>query len=145
MRVVIVGAPGNIGTSLLRSLAEEDKVESILGLARRVPNLSMPKVEWASADVASDELVPHLEGADAVVSLRWLIQPSRDLNKQWMVNVEGNSRLMRALKEAGVAALVYSSSLGVYSPGPTDRAVDESWPREGIPTSYYARHKAEVE
>jgi UDP-glucose 4-epimerase len=145
MRVVIVGATGNIGTSLLRSLAEEDKVESILGLARRVPNLSMPKVEWASADVTSDELVPHLEGADAVVSLHWLIQPSRDLNKQWMVNVEGNSRLMRAVKEAGVPVLAYSSSVGVYSPGPKDRAVDESWPRDGVPTSYYARHKAEVE
>jgi UDP-glucose 4-epimerase len=145
MRVVIVGATGNIGTSLLRSLAEEDKVESILGLARRVPSLSMPKVEWASADVTSDELVPHLEGADAVVSLHWLIQPSRDLNKQWMVNVEGNSRLMRAVKEAGVPVLAYSSSVGVYSPGPKDRAVDESWPRDGVPTSYYARHKAEVE
>jgi UDP-glucose 4-epimerase len=145
MRVVIVGATGNIGTSLLRSLAEEDKVESILGLARRVPSLSMPKVEWASADVTSDELVPHLEGADAVVSLHWLIQPSRDLNKQWMVNVEGNSRLMRAVKVAGVPVLAYSSSVGVYSPGPKDRAVDESWPRDGVPTSYYARHKAEVE
>ena len=145
MRVVVVGATGNIGTSLLRSLADEEKVESVLGLARRLPNLTMPKVEWASADVTKDDLAPHFEGADAVVSLHWLIQPSRDLNKQWMVNVEGNSRLMRAVKEAGVPALVYSSSVGVYSPGPKDRAVDESWPREGIPTSYYARHKAEVE
>jgi UDP-glucose 4-epimerase len=145
MRVVIVGATGNIGTSLLRSLAEEEKVESILGLARRLPSLSMPKVEWVAADVTTDDLVPHLEGADAVVSLHWLIQPSRDLNKQWMVNVEGNSRLMRAVMEAGVPALVYSSSVGVYSPGPKDRAVDESWPRDGTPSSYYARHKAEVE
>jgi UDP-glucose 4-epimerase len=145
MRVVIVGATGNIGTSLLRSLAEEEKVESILGLARRLPSLSMPKVEWATADVTSDDLAPHFEGAGAVVSLHWLIQPSRDLNKQWMVNVEGNSRLMRAVKEAGVPALVYSSSVGVYSPGPKDRAVDESWPRGGTPSSYYARHKAEVE
>ncbi len=145
MRVVIVGATGNIGTSLLRSLADEEKVQSILGLARRLPDLEMPKVEWRAADVTSDDLAPHLEGADAVVSLHWLIQPSRDLNKQWMVNVEGNSRLMRAIKEAGVPALVYSSSVGVYSPGPKNRAVDESWPRDGIPTSYYARHKAEVE
>jgi UDP-glucose 4-epimerase len=61
------------------------------------------------------------------------------------VNVEGNSRLVRAMKEAGVPILVYSSSVGVYSPGPKDRAVDESWPRDGTPTSYYARHKAEVE
>ena len=145
MRVVVAGATGNIGTSLLRSLEGEEKVESVLGLARRLPSLSMPKVEWASADVTSDDLAPHLEGADAVVSLHWLIQPSRDLNKQWMVNVEGNSRLMRAVKEAGVSALAYSSSVGVYSPGPKDRAVDESWPRDGTPTSYYARHKAEVE
>jgi UDP-glucose 4-epimerase len=145
MRVVVAGATGNIGTSLLRSLEGEEKVESVLGLARRLPSLSMPKVEWASADVTSDYLAPHLEGADAVVSLHWLIQPSRDLNKQWMVNVEGNSRLMRAMKEAGVPVLVYSSSVGVYSPGPKDRAVDESWPKDGTPTSYYARHKAEVE
>ena len=40
---------------------------------------------------------------------------------------------------------MYSSSVGVYSPGPKDRVVDESWPREGVPTSHYARHKAEVE
>ena len=145
MRVVVVGATGNIGTSLLRSLADEEKVESILGLARRLPDLAMPKVEWRAADVTSDDLAPHLEGADAVVSLHWLIQPSRDLNKQWMVNVEGNSRLMRAIEEAGVPALVYSSSVGVYSPGPKDRAVDESWPRDGTPTSYYSRHKADVE
>ena len=145
MRVVIVGATGNIGTSLLRSLAEEERVESVLGLARRLPSLAMAKVEWASADVTSDDLAPHFEGADAVVSLHWLIQPSRDLDKQWMVNVEGNSRLMRAVKEAGVSALAYSSSVGVYSPGPKDRAVGESWPRDGTPTSYYARHKAEVE
>ena len=70
MRVVIVGATGNIGTSLLRSLAEEEKVESILGLARRPPGLSMLKVEWARADVTSDDLASHLEGAGAVVSLR---------------------------------------------------------------------------
>jgi UDP-glucose 4-epimerase len=145
MRVVVVGATGNIGTSLLRSLSDEEKVESILGLARRLPGLTMPKVEWASADATSDDLAPHFQGADAVVSLHWLIQPSRDLNKQWMVNVEGNSRLMRAVREARVPILVYSSSVGVYSPGPKDRYVDESWPRDGVPTSYYARHKAEVE
>ncbi|MFL6009612.1 MAG: NAD-dependent epimerase, partial [Rubrobacteraceae bacterium] len=37
MRVVVVGATGNIGTSVLRSLEKEDRVESVLGLARRLP------------------------------------------------------------------------------------------------------------
>ena len=145
MRVVVLGATGNVGTSVLRSLAVEEKVESIVGLARRVPNLSMPKVDWASVDVGQDDLAPHFLGADAVISLSWLIQPARNLTRLWMVNVEGNSRIMRAVREAGVPELLYASSVGVYSPGPKDQAVDESWPRNGVSTSYYARHKAEVE
>src|SRR3712207_3046958 len=145
MRVAVVGATGNIGTSVLRSLEKEERVGSVLGLARRLPGMTMPKVEWASADVVTDDLVPHLRGADAVVLLAWIIQPSRDLNKQWMVNVEGSMRVARAAREAGVPALLYASSVGAYSPGPKDRRVDESWPTGGTPTSYYARHKAEVE
>ncbi len=145
MRVVVVGATGNVGTSVLRSLENEDRVESVLGVARRLPGLRMEKVEWAAADIVEDDLVPLFRGADAVVLLAWLIQPSRDLNKLWMVNVEGSMRAARAVAEAGVPALLYASSVGAYSPGPKDRAVDESWPTGGVPTSYYARQKAEVE
>ena len=145
MRVAVVGASGNLGTSLLRSLSMEERVESVLGIARRLPNLKVEKVEWAQADVVTDDLVPHLRGADAVVCLAWIIQPSRDLNKQWMINVEGTMRVANATKEAGVPAFLYASSIGAYSPGPKDRRVDESWPTNGIATSYYARHKAEVE
>src|ERR671915_1466773 len=145
MRVVVVGATGNVGTSVLRSLENEERVDSVLGLARRLPGLRLSKTEWAVADVVKDELVPYFRGADAVVLLAWLIQPSRDLNKLWMTNVEGSMRAARAVKEAGVPALLYASSIGAYSPGPKDRAVDESWPTTGIPSSFYASHKAEVE
>src|ERR671912_135219 len=145
MRVVVVGATDNIGTSVLRSLEKEDSVESVLGLARRLPGLAMPKVEWAAADVVRDDLVPHFRGADAVVLLAWVIQPSRDLNKQWMVNVEGSTRVARAVQEAGVPSLVYASSVGAYSAGSKDRRVDESWPTGGVQSPYYGRHKAEVE
>lgn len=140
-----MGATGNLGTSVLRSLSTEPGVGSVLGLARRHPNLTIPKVEWGTADVVGDDLAPLLRGADAVVCLAWIIQPSRDLNKQWMTNVEGTTRVAEATAEAGVPAFLYASSVGAYSPGPKDRAVDESWPTGGIPTSYYGRHKAEVE
>ena len=130
---------------MLRSLSMEPRVESVVGIARRLPNLTIQKVEWATADVVNDDLAPLLRGADAVVCLAWIIQPSRDLNKQWMTNVEGTMRVANATKEAGVPAFLYASSIGAYSPGPKDRAVDESWPTGGVLTSYYARHKAEVE
>ncbi|HZO77944.1 MAG TPA: hypothetical protein VFB39_07865, partial [Solirubrobacteraceae bacterium] len=34
---------------------------------------------------------------------------------------------------------------GAYSPGPKDRFVDESWPTDGIASSFYSRHKAMLE
>ena len=145
MRVVVVGATGNVGTSVLRELGDEPAVASVLGIARRRPQLDLPKTEWARADIAQEDLAPLLERADAVVHLAWAIQPSHDRDRLWRINVEGSSRLFRAVADAGVPTLVYASSVGAYSPGPKDRAVDESWPTLGIPSSFYARHKAEVE
>ena len=144
-RVVVIGASGNVGTSVLRALGEEPTVDSVVGVCRRLPRLSFPKVDWRQADVASSDLVPLLRGADAVVHLAWLIQPARDQALVRAVNVDGSERVFRAAVEAGVPALVYASSVGAYSPGPKDRRVDESWPTGGIDSSFYARHKAEVE
>ena len=145
MRVVVLGASGNVGTSLLRALADEPAVDAVIGIARRRPELSFPKVEWRTADITSSPLETHFEGADAVVHLAWLIQPSRDLATLRATNVDGSARVFSAVAAARVPALVYASSVGAYSPGPKDRRVDESWPTEGIESSFYARHKAEVE
>ena len=145
MRVVITGASGNVGTSLLRVLAGNDDIEEIVGLARRLPLRDFHETEWHAADVRCDDLVPLFRGADCVVHLAWAIQPSHDLAALRRTNVDGSERVFRAVAEAGVPALVYASSVGAYSPGPKDREVDESWPTEGTPTSFYARHKAEVE
>jgi UDP-glucose 4-epimerase len=144
-RVVVVGATGNVGTSVLDSFAREPAVDSVLGIARRLPGLQVPKTEWAEADISSSELVPLLRGADVVIHLAWLIQPGRDPETLRATNVEGSARLFEAVAAAGVRALVYASSVGAYSPGPKDRRVDESWPTDGIESSFYARHKAEVE
>jgi UDP-glucose 4-epimerase len=145
MRVVVVGASGNSGTSLLTALAGDPEVTSILGVARRPPALEWPKTDWARADIARDDLVPLFREADAVVHLAWLIQPSHDVERLHATNVEGSSRVFRAVADARVRVLVYASSVGAYSAGPKDRAVTESWPTDGIASSFYARHKAEVE
>jgi UDP-glucose 4-epimerase len=145
MRVVVTGASGNVGTSLLQALAGEPRVDEVVGLARRRPEVDLPKVTWSTADVVADDLAGVFTGADAVVHLAWLIQPSRDWAALWRTNVVGSERVFRAVAEAGVGALVYASSVGAYSPGPKDRLVDESWPTHGIPTSEYSRDKAYTE
>ena len=145
MRVVVIGATGNVGTSLLLALADAPEVDEVLGVARRRPSLELRKVDWAEADIRIDDLAPVVKGADAIVHLAWRIQPSRRLNELWQTNVHGSTRVFEAAVRAGVRSLVYASSIGAYSPGPKDGRVDESWPVEGIPTSFYSRHKAEVE
>ncbi len=128
MRVVVVGATGNVGTSLLESLRSETEVEEIVALARRVPTSQFPRTTFVSADIAHTDLVPLFRGADAVVHLAWLIQPGRDESITGAVNVDGSRRLFKAVVDAGVPLLVYASSVGAYSPGPKDRFVNESWP-----------------
>src|SRR3954453_10797670 len=145
MRIVVVGSTGNIGTSTLRALATDSRVDSILGVARRRPALEMPKVEWATADLRSADLTTFFSGADAVIHLAWLIQPARNEAEPESVNVAGSERVFGPLADAGVPRLVYASSVGTYSPGPKDRLVDESHPTDGIESSFYSRHKAAVE
>ncbi|MBV8954949.1 MAG: NAD-dependent epimerase/dehydratase family protein [Solirubrobacterales bacterium] len=145
MRVVITGATGNVGTSLLEALAGESDVHEVVGIVRRQPQRTYPRTTFITADVVDADLVSIVRGADAVVHLAWLIQPGRDESVTYGVNVLGSERVFRATAEAGVPALIYASSVGAYSKGPKDRFVDESWPTEGTPSSFYARHKAATE
>ncbi len=146
MRIVITGATGNLGTSVLQALAGEPGVDEITAVTRRRPEQQQfPRTKFVAADIADADLVSILEGADAVVHLAWLIQPGRDESVTHRVNVLGSERLFHAIVQARVPALVYASSVGAYSPGPKDELVDESWPVGGVPSSFYARHKAVVE
>ena len=145
MRVVVTGATGNVGTSVLDSLGGDDAVTSILGIARRLPAARFAKTEFVVGDVARDDLAPLLDGADAVVHLAWLIQPSHDEATLRRTNVDGSSRTFAAVVKARVPALVVASSVGAYSARVDTQPVDESWPTEGIPASWYSRQKAEVE
>jgi nucleoside-diphosphate-sugar epimerase len=132
-----------VGTSLLEALAGAE--HELVAVARRRPSRALPDADFVPADITTAELAPIFRGADAVVHLAWLIQPGRDESVTRAVNVGGSERLFRAVVEARVPLLVYASSVGAYSPGPKSEMVDESWPTDGIPSSFYARHKATVE
>ena len=76
MRVAVVGATGNVGTSVLHALAAEDRVESIVGIARRRPALEWPKTTWVEADISQDDSAlavlssaPRLRSSNS--SARW--------------------------------------------------------------------------
>jgi UDP-glucose 4-epimerase len=146
MKVVVTGATGNVGTALLRRLGTDPAVDEVVGVARRLPeDGEYAGTRIVAADVARDRLDPAFTGADAVVHLAWALQPSRNLDALARTNVEGTRRVLAAAARNGLSTVVVASSVGVYSPGPKDRRVDESWPRRGVRSSEYARFKVQVE
>lgn len=60
LRVVVTGATGNVGTSLVRALSRDPGVGSVLGLARRLPDLTLPGVEWGRVDLSRPDSAGRL-------------------------------------------------------------------------------------
>lgn len=157
MKVVVVGASGNVGTALLRRLADDPVVLSVVGVARRVPGATPAPpydvADWVRADIGAtgpdEPVIEHLAevfaGADAVVHLAWLIQPSHRRSVLRRVNVDGTRRVVEAAVRAGVPHLVVASSVGAYSPGRGDDPRREDWPTAGVPSSSYSVDKVAVE
>ena len=145
MRVVVTGASGNVGSALVERLAAEPGIETILGICRREHDWRPPKTQWRNADVETDDLVTLFEGADVVVHLAWLFHPMRRPHVTWNANAEGTRRVLDAVNQAGVGAVVVASSVGAYSRRESLDPVDESWPTHGLRQTAYSREKAMVE
>lgn len=149
MRIAVIGATGNVGTALLRRLQRVQRLEPLIGIARRRPDTNRQPytgVQWHQLDIgatgAEPLLTEALSGVDVVVNLAWAIQPNHDERAMFRTNVTGLENILLASVNAKVKHVVYASSIGAYSPGPKERLVDETWPTGGIHTSHYSRHKA---
>jgi UDP-glucose 4-epimerase len=125
MTVAVTGASGNVGTALLRALADAG-VSEVRGLARRRPPDTAPydRVRWYLADLgeagSEEVLAEFLDGVDAVVHLAWALIPDRQPDLLHRVNVEGTERVLAAAGAAGVQHVVHMSSLGTYAAGPQE-------------------------
>jgi len=152
VRLLVTGATGNVGTALLRRLAEDDVPDvEVVGLARRRPPATEPydTARWVTADLADPSvgrlLRREMDGVDGVVHLAWMLQPARDATRMRATNLEGSRHVLQAARDAGVPHVVVASSAGAYAPGPKDRQVEEDWPTTGVTSSSYSRHKSALE
>ncbi|HEY7049863.1 MAG TPA: NAD-dependent epimerase/dehydratase family protein [Jatrophihabitantaceae bacterium] len=148
MRVVITGASGNLGTALLRRLRADG--HELVGVSRRRPPPDVEPysgVRWYPLDLgtadAGDQLADICSGADALVHLAWLIQPTHDRAQLRRANQGGAQAVARAASH--VPHLVNVSSIGAYSRAPRGTWVDESWPAGGVASSSYSVDKVAVE
>ena len=144
MRVVVTGATGNVGTSVVERLDGDPEIHEVVAVARRAPTTLPAKARFVPADVSRDDLTEHFVGADAVIHLAWQFHPTHAPVETWDANAVGSARVFDAAARARVSTLVVASSVGAYSPHP-GRRVDETWPTHSLPTAGYGREKAYVE
>jgi UDP-glucose 4-epimerase len=151
MRVVIVGASGNLGTALLQRLDQDADVD-VAAVSRRVPEptgIYRTVRSWSSIDVGGPDAVARLTtafaGADAVVNFAWGFQPTRRPDLLHRTGVVGSGHVAAAASAAGVAHLIHTSSVGAYRPRRDLHPVNEAFPVTGVDGSVYSQHKAEAE
>ena len=156
MKIVVTGASGNVGTSLLRQISHADDIDHVVGVVRRAPHRTPPPpynaATWLSLDVGGPSaanvvtvLAAAMDGADAVIHLSWAVQPNHDRERLRRTNVVGMKRVLAAARDAQVPHVVVASSVGAYSPAIDDSLHDETWPTGGIEASDYSVDKAAVE
>jgi nucleoside-diphosphate-sugar epimerase len=148
LTVAVTGPTGDIGRSLLRALDRDDRVARIAAMARRPFDTAaegLGKVEYRRADVLDADAVREvIAGADVVVHLAFMIMGGTQQTTE--INLTGSRNVFRAAIDAGVARLVYASSVAAYGFGPDNPPVlTEDLEPRGTARHYYSAQKAELE
>ena len=146
MKVAVTGAAGDFGTAILRRLLPDDRVGEVVGIDVAPPRLDHDKLRDVRCDVRAGELRDHLDGAEAVVHLAFVLVPGRDLRAAHDVNLDGSRNVLEATAAVGASRLVVASSLSAYgAPEHGLEPVDEEAFPAGTPERFYFREKAQVE
>lgn len=149
IRVLLTGATGFLGGHLLRELRKQDlRVAALCRRPEAADALRAAGAEPVSGDVRdAASLAAALREPTAAVfhaaadTSVW----RREAVEQTRTNIDGTRNVIAAVREAGVARLVHTSSIAVFGKV-EDRPLVETLPRAGIDSWInYERSKAAAE
>ncbi len=146
-RVLVTGAGGYIGTTLVPMLLERGYAVRAIDRFFFGPELLPERqgLEHIQEDVR--RLAPrHFEGCDFVIDLAAVSNdPSGELFEQatWQINHEARARAARLAKQAGVRRYVLPSSCSIYGFQEGDTKCNESDPINPLTTYAKANRRAE--
>ncbi len=145
--ILVTGAAGHIGNVLVRELTSEGRrVCALILPGEDISSLDGLDIELAEGNVLDPlSLDKAMEGVDIVFHLAGVISIMPGHNELMRkVNVDGTKNVLRAAKKAGVARLVYTSSIHALSRNWKGR-IDERVPFDpDNPVGGYDRTKAEA-
>ena len=146
-RVLVTGGAGFLGSRVTGLLSDHPGVDVVLSGDLR--ESEVPGVVSVEVDVTDPRGLPELlrhHRIDTVVHLAAIVNPGRDVQGEFRVDVQGSSNVLAACVEAGVRRLVVSSSgaaYGYHADNPD--WIDETDPLRGNDEFPYSRHKRMVE
>ena len=147
MTVVVTGAAGHAGASLVRALMARGRPTRALVHHDRKA-LEELDLEFVVGDVCDlESLVDAFQGADVVYHLAAHISISNaDRPLVEAVNIAGTRNVVEASRRCGVRRLIYFSSIHSFARGPGGGTVDETHPLVASPRyPPYDRSKAAAE
>lgn len=116
MKVVVTGATGGIGRTLVPLLAARSLDVVASGRDREAGRaLSGPGVRFEPLDLVTDDIAPLVAGARIVVHLAARSSPWGPEEAFRTANVEATARLVEAAARAGVTRFVHASTPAIYS------------------------------
>jgi UDP-glucose 4-epimerase len=148
MKILVTGGAGYIGSHMVKLLVDRGDEVTVLddlstGHADAVRGGAFVQGDIANAEQTAKllrdrdiEAVIHFAAASLVA------ESVADPLKYYARNVAGTAALVRAMREAGVGKLVFSSTAAVYG-DPQRLPIDEDHPKE--PTNPYGSSKLAIE
>lgn len=146
----LIGSSGYIGTRLLARLDQTDDFQHIVGVDVREPLEGLPeRCRFQLCDVRDGERLHYIlreAGVDTIVHLAYILDPTRDPDFEYNVDVNGTRNVLAACEMLGVRRLVVASSDTAYGlfEGTPDYLTEDA-PLRGTPGFSYSANKAEVE
>lgn len=116
-KVVITGAGGAIGSRLVRSMADLGAAVTAVDLHLSKPDQRLDGVSYVAADIMDvDTLRPHLDGADIVYHLAYLMgeEANRDPIAAARINTLGGTQILQSCLDARVGRVLLASSVSVF-------------------------------
>lgn len=146
--IVVTGATGHIGNVLVRELLSRgESVRAVVPAWEDITPLKGLDAEIVEADVRDvDSLLRAFKGSDLVFHLAGIVAITPGMKELLsQVNVEGTRNVVQACLQAGVARLVYTSSIHAIVEPPHGTVIDETLPFDPDRTvGDYGRSKAQA-
>ncbi len=153
MKVLVTGAFGNVGLSVISELLKR-KIEVVIFEKKNSKNKRIAKkfknrLEVVWGDIRKyDNVEPIIDSVGAVIHLASIIPPLADKKPKLAhsVNVNGTANIIRAIEESYTQPkLIYTSSIAVYGDRISKPMINTTDSPNPNANDYYAQHKLECE